>query len=42
MNIIYAEYNMHHNRIDINTSAEYMLRLDCNKEEYGLRTTPSS
>ena len=39
MNTIYAEYNMYHNSIDIYTSAGYMLRIDCNKAEDGLRTT---
>ena len=42
MNTIYAEYNMYHNSIDIYTSAGYMLRIDCNKAEDGLRTTPNS
>ena len=42
MNTIYAEYNMYHNSIDIYTSAGYMLRLDCNKAEDGLKTTPCS
>lgn len=42
MSIVYAEYNMYHNSIDIQTSAGYMLRADCNKAEDGLRTTPSS
>ena len=42
MNTIYAEYNMFHNSIDIYTSAGYMLRIDCNKAEDGLRTTPNS
>ena len=42
MNIIYAEYNMYHNSIDIYTSAGYMLRIDCNKAEDGLKTTPCS
>ena len=42
MNTIYAEYNMYHNSIDIYTSAGYMLRIDCNKAEDGLKTTPSS
>ncbi len=31
MNIIYAEYNMYRNSIDIYTCAGYMLRIDCNK-----------
>ena len=42
MNTIYAEYNMFHNSIDIYTSAGYMLRINCNKAEDGLRTTPNS
>ena len=42
MNTIYAEYNMYHNSIDIYTSAGYMLRIDCNKAEDGLKTTPRS
>ncbi len=42
MNTIYAEYNMYNNSIDIYTSAGYMLRIDCNKAEDGLRTTPNS
>ena len=42
MNTIYAEYNMYHNSIDIYTSAGYMLRIDCNKVEDGLKTTPCS
>ena len=35
MNIIYAEYNMYRNSIDIYTCAGYMLRIDCNKAEDG-------
>ena len=42
INTIYAEYNMYHNSIDIYTSAGYMLRIDCNKAEDGLKTTPCS
>lgn len=42
MNTIYAEYNMYNNSIDIYTSAGYILRIDCNKAEDGLRTTPNS
>lgn len=42
MNTIYAEYNMYHNSIDIYTSAGYMLRIDCNKAEDGLKTTHCS
>ena len=42
MNTIYAKYNIYHNGIDIHTSAGYILRVDCNKPEDGLRTTPGS
>lgn len=42
MNIIYAEYNMYQNSIDIYTYAGYMLRIDCNKAEEGIKTTPCS
>ena len=42
MNIIYADYNIYHNSIDIATSAGYILRLDCGRAEEGLRTTPYS
>lgn len=42
MNTIYAKYNMYHNSIYIYTSAGYMLRIDCNKAEDGLKTTPCS
>lgn len=40
MNIIYADYNIYHNSIDIATSAGYILRIDCGRAEEGLRTTP--
>ena len=40
--MIYAEYNMRHNSIDICTSAGYILIIDCEKAEAGLNTTPSS
>lgn len=33
---------MYHNSIDIYTSAGYMLRIDCNKTEDGLKATPRS
>ena len=36
MNIIYAEYNMYQNSIDIYTHTGYMLRIDCNKAEDSL------
>lgn len=42
MNTIYAEYNIYYNSIDIFTSAGYMLRIDCNKAENELITTPCS
>ena len=43
MNICYAEYNMYRNSIDIYTCAGYiMLRIDCNKAEDGIKTTPCS
>ena len=42
MNIIYAEYNIHHNSIDIAITAGYLLRIDCWEAEKGLRTTPCS
>ena len=42
MNIIYAEYNIHRNSIDIATSAGYILRIDCWEAEKDLKTTPGS
>ena len=42
MNIIYAEYNMNHNSIDIATTAGYLLRIDCWEAEKTLQTTPGS
>lgn len=42
MNIIYADYNIYDNSIDIATSARYILRIDCGRAEEGLRTTPCS
>ena len=42
MNIIYAEYNIQHNSIDIYPSAGYMLRIDCWEAEKDLKTTPGS
>ena len=42
MNIIYADYNIYHNSIDICTYAGYILRIDCAKAEDGLKTTPCS
>ena len=42
MRLIYAEYNMYHNSIDVTTFDGYVLRIDCNVAEDGLRTTPGS
>ena len=42
MNVIYAEYNTHHNSIDIATTAGYLLRIDCWEAEKRLKTTPCS
>ena len=42
MNIIYAEYNIYHNSIDIYTYAGYILRIDCWEAEKNLKTTPGS
>ena len=39
MNLIYAKYNMYHNSIDITTFDGYILWIDCNKAEKGLKTT---
>lgn len=37
--LIYAEYNQLNNSIDITTFDNYILRIDCNKAEDGLKTT---
>lgn len=42
MRLIYADYNMQTNSIDITTFQHYILRIDCNKAEEGLRVTPRS
>lgn len=42
MRLIYADYNPQTNSIDITTFENCILRIDCNKAEDGLRTTPSS
>lgn len=42
MKFIYAEYNMYHNSVDVTTFGGYLLRIDCNKAEDGLKTTPCS
>lgn len=39
MNIIYAEYNIYHNSIDICTYAGYTLRIDCWEAEKNLKRT---
>ena len=40
MRTIFAEYNPQCNSIDVYTSADYMLRIDCWEAEKNLRTTP--
>lgn len=35
MKLIYAEYNMYHNSIDVTTFDGYVLRIDCNVAEDG-------
>lgn len=42
MRLIYADYNPYTNSIDVNIFENYILRIDCNKVEEGLRTTPCS
>jgi len=42
MRLIYAEYDMYHNSIDVTTFNGYTLRIDCNVAEDGLRITPGS
>ena len=42
MRLIHAEYNMYHSSIDVTTFENYILRIDCNKAEDGLKTTPCS
>lgn len=42
MKIIHAEYNPQTNSIDINHYNGYLLRIDCNKAEEGISTTPNS
>ncbi len=39
MDFISARYNMYHNSIDITTFDGYILRIDCNKAEEGVKTT---
>ena len=42
MKFIYATYNQYCNSIDITTFDNMILRIDCNKAEDGLKTTPCS
>ena len=42
MRLIYAEYNPQTNSIDVTIFGNYILRIDCNMAEDGLRTTPCS
>ena len=42
MRLVYADYNPLTNSIDVTTFENYILRIDCNKAENGVRTTPCS
>lgn len=42
MRFIHATYNMLHNSIDVTTFDGYVLRIDCEKAEERLKTTPCS
>lgn len=42
MRLIYGRYNPQCNSIDVTTFENVVLRIDCNKAEEGLRTTPGS
>ena len=42
MKLIHARYTPMHNSIDINHYNGYILRIDCNQAESGIRTTPNS
>ena len=42
MKLIYATYNQYCNSIDITTFDNMILRIDCNKAEDDLKTTPNS
>lgn len=42
MKFIYATYNQYYNSIDIITFGNMLLRIDYNKVEDGLNTTPNS
>lgn len=39
MKLLYVRYNMYHNSIDITTFDGYILQIDCNRAEEGLKTT---
>lgn len=40
MRLIYTEYNSQTNSIDVTTFENYILWIDCNKAENGLKTAP--
>lgn len=42
MNMVFAEYNMHHNSIDVATTAGYLSRIACGKAEERLKITSGS
>ena len=42
MRLKYADYNPQTNSIDVTSFENYIIRIDCNKAEDGLRTTPCS
>ena len=42
MRLVYADYNPQTNSIDVTTFENYILRIDCNKAEDGLKTTLGS
>lgn len=42
MQFIYARYNRYCNSIDITTFNGYLLRINCNNAEHGLKVTPNS
>ena len=42
MRFINARYNSNYNSIDITTFDNILLRIECNKAEEGIRTTPGS
>ena len=42
MKFIYAEYNIYHYSVDVTTFDGYFPRIDCNKAEDRLKTTPCS